>query len=49
MYTDDLDKANTWETPDAIHPVIGGSTKFEGGKLAANVKPMSWNVFRFKK
>ncbi|MDD6274073.1 MAG: alpha-L-arabinofuranosidase C-terminal domain-containing protein, partial [Clostridiaceae bacterium] len=49
MHTDDLTKANTWETPDAIHPVVNTSAKFEGGKLSANVKPMSWNIFRFQK
>lgn len=49
MYTDDLTKANTWETPDAIHPVVNADAKFEGGKLSANVKPMSWNIFRFQK
>lgn len=49
MYTDDLEKANTWETPDAIRPVVNANAKFEGGKLSANVKAMSWNIFRFKK
>jgi alpha-N-arabinofuranosidase len=48
MYTDDLTAANTWENPDAIKPSVNNSAKFEGGKLQSNVKPMSWNVFRFK-
>jgi len=48
MYTDDLSKANTYETPDAIVPVINPNAKFENGKLEANVKALSWNVFRFK-
>ena len=48
MYTDDLSKSNTYETPDAIVPVINPNAKFENGKLEANVKALSWNVFRFK-
>ncbi len=48
MHTDDLDKANTFENPDTIVPTINTSTHFENGKLTGNVKPMSWNVFRFK-
>ncbi len=48
MYTDDLSKANTYETPDAIVPQVNEQATFEGGKLNANVKPMSWNVFRFR-
>ena len=48
MYTDDLSKANTYETPDAIVPVINPNAKFDNGKLEANVKALSWNVFRFK-
>ncbi|MBQ3880412.1 MAG: alpha-L-arabinofuranosidase [Oscillospiraceae bacterium] len=49
MHTDDLTKANTWQTPDAIKPVVNPDAKFEGGKLSACVKPLSWNVFRFQK
>ena len=48
MYTDDLSKANTYETPDAIVPVINNGASFADGKLTSNVKPISWNVFRFK-
>ena len=49
MYTDDLSKANTYETPDAIVPVINPNAKFENGKLEANVQPLSWNVLVFQK
>jgi alpha-N-arabinofuranosidase len=49
MYTDDLTLSNTWETPDAIKPTVNNTAKFENGKLQSNVKPMSWNVFRFQK
>lgn len=41
MYTDDLEAANTWETPDAILPVINPNAKFENSKLEAIVKPIS--------
>ena len=48
MYTDDMSKANTYETPDAITPVANKSTVFEKGKVTGTVQPISWNVFRFK-
>ncbi|MBE5872902.1 MAG: alpha-L-arabinofuranosidase [Lachnospiraceae bacterium] len=48
MFTDDMEKANTYETPDAIKPVNNTETKFENGKVNGNVKSLSWNVFRFK-
>ena len=48
MYTDDLSKANTYETPDAIVPVVNEGASFVNGKLNSNVKPISWNIFRFK-
>ncbi len=48
MYTDDLSKRNTFENPDAITPVMNQETKFAKGILTGTVKPISWNVFRFK-
>ena len=48
MYTDDLEKANTFENPNAIVPVVNEETRFENGRVQGNVKAMSWNVFRFK-
>ena len=49
MNTDDPEKANTYDTPDAIVPKINEKASFADGILTSNVKPMSWNVFRFKK
>ena len=48
MYTDDMSKSNTYETPDAIVPVVNTSAEFVNGKLNSVVQPISWNVFRFK-
>ena len=48
MYTDDLTKANTYETPDAIKPEINPLATFANGMVNSNVKAISWNVFRFK-
>ena len=48
MYTDDMSKANTYETPDAIVPVANTATTFANGKVTGTVQPISWNVFRFK-
>ena len=48
MYTDDMSKANTYETPDAIVPVANTATTFANGKVSGTVQPISWNVFRFK-
>ena len=48
MCTDDLAKANTYETPDAIAPTICKETTFANGKVNGTVKPISWNVFRFR-
>ncbi len=48
MHTDDLTKANNFETPDAIQSVANTSATFANGKVTSNVKAISWNVFRFK-
>ena len=48
MHTDDLTKANNFETPDAIQSVVNSSATFADGKVTSNVKAISWNVFRFK-
>jgi alpha-N-arabinofuranosidase len=48
LYTDDIDAANSYEDPDAIVPSVNSAAKFEGGKVTAVAKKLSWNVFRFK-
>lgn len=49
LYSDDMSAGNTLENPDAVVPSINTDTKFENGKISANLKKLSWNVFRFKK
>lgn len=49
MYTDDLEKGNSFETPDVIKPLINSDTKIEKGKVSAVTKKLSWNVIRLKK
>ncbi len=49
MYTEDLMARNTFENPDAIIPTVNKAAKFENGRVSANLKSLSWNVFRFKK
>lgn len=49
MYTDDFNASNSYENPDVIKPVVDEATKFENGVVTANLKKLSWNVFRFKK
>ena len=48
LYTDDLEAANTWDN-EVIKPEADAATKFEGGKVTAELKSLSWNVFRFVK
>ena len=49
MYADDIDAANTWENPEAVKPTVNSATVCANGKVTANLKSLSWNVFRFKK
>ena len=49
MYTDDLNKENSYEHPDVIVPTNNYDTKMEKGKITAYTKKLSWNVIRLKK
>ena len=49
LHSDDFMAANTFENPDAIKPVVNPNTKCENGEVTANLKKLSWNVFRFEK
>jgi alpha-N-arabinofuranosidase len=49
MYTEDLMAANTYENPNAIVPTVNKDAKFENGRVSANLKSLSWNIFRFSK
>jgi alpha-N-arabinofuranosidase len=49
LYTDDVEAANSYEHPNRIAPSVHSGARFEGGKVTAVAKKLSWNVFRFKK
>jgi len=49
MYSEDLDARNSYDQPNVILPGVNKNTSFENGKLNANLKRLSWNVFRFAK
>jgi len=48
LYSDDLNAANSFENPDAVIPSINTETIFRNGKITAELKKLSWNVFRLK-
>ncbi len=48
MFSDDPDACNTWEDPERIVPEVYTNAALEGGKLTAELKPLSWNVLRFQ-
>ena len=49
MFTDDLEKGNSYENPDVIRPVANPDTKLEDGIVKAVIRRLSWNVIRLKK
>lgn len=49
MYTDDLEKGNSFEFPDVIKPTKNIDTKMDNGKVTAVAKKLSWNVIRLTK
>jgi alpha-N-arabinofuranosidase len=49
LYSEDMDKKNTHENPDAIVPSVNTEARFENGKLTAHAERLSWNMFRYKK
>ena len=49
MFSEDINARNTFENPDAVKPEVDPATTMEDGKVKANLKSLSWNVFRFKK
>lgn len=49
MYSDDPDARNTYEDQDVLTLKKNPDAKCEGGVVTAELKPISWNVFRFKK
>lgn len=49
LYTEDMQFHSTFETAGTVKPTVNDSASFAEGKLSAEVKKLSWNVFRFKK
>ena len=49
MYTDDLEKGNSFEYPDVIKPTKNTDTQMDNGKVTAVAKKLSWNVIRLTK
>ncbi len=49
MYTDDFTAVSTFENPEVMKPVVNRKSVCENGKVRANLKKLSWNVFRFQK
>ena len=49
LYSDDMMASNSFENPNAILPKVNANTKCENGEVSANLKKLSWNVFRFAK
>lgn len=49
MSSDDPDARNTYENQDVLKLVANADAKCENGIVTATLKPISWNVFRFKK
>ena len=49
LCSDDLDAKNSFEEPERIMPALKSGGTFEDGIYAGHVRPLSWNVLRFKK
>lgn len=49
MYTDDINKGNSFENPEAVVPKVNSKTRIENGKVTAMTKHLSWNVIRLCK
>jgi len=49
MASDDPDARNSYENQDVLKAVADPATTCVGGVVSATLKPVSWNVFRFKK
>ena len=49
LYTDDIDAVNSYENPNAIIPTANTDTRLKDGIISANLKKLSWNMFRLRK
>jgi alpha-N-arabinofuranosidase len=49
LFSDDIDAANTFENQDAVIPSVNEDAALKDGTVSANLKKLSWNVFRLKK
>jgi alpha-N-arabinofuranosidase len=49
LYSDDMGAVSSYDNQDVIVPSINQNAQFANGNLRAQLKKLSWNVFRFKK
>jgi alpha-N-arabinofuranosidase len=49
LYSDDIDAVNSYDNPNVVVPSINSAAVFKDGKISANLKKLSWNVFRLTK
>ncbi len=49
LYSEDPEAYNDYDHPDTIVPVAVGDTACTAGQVSAELKPLSWNLFRFVK
>jgi alpha-N-arabinofuranosidase len=49
LYSDDLDAANSYANPDAVVPTTNPDAALKDGRISANLRKLSWNVFRLTK
>jgi alpha-N-arabinofuranosidase len=49
LYSEDPEAYNDYEHPDTLVPVAEGETACTAGRVLAELKPLSWNLFRFVK
>lgn len=47
MYSEDKDKKNSYQEPDAIVPKVSSAAAFRDGVFSTLLKPLSWNVIHF--
>lgn len=49
LYSEDFERKNSYETPDAVTPRENKGASCRDGILNTDLKPLSWNLFCFKK
>ncbi len=49
LYSEDFEAKNSYETPDAVTPRENKGARCQDGILRTDLKPLSWNLIRFRK